>query len=174
MVEGLDDISISGQEKITLDQLKHHTKAVTLTDASPELWKTLRVWSASLAEGRWKPAEVQLNLVTTAQVGDGSAAALLRKNGRNETKALEQLRKVAQERGNSGLTSAHDAFEKLHASQQQLLINAITVVDAADNIEEIVPKIKIKLRFSTAREHVDALYERLEGWLRWSDLDGHV
>ncbi|MBU1822353.1 MAG: hypothetical protein KKG00_12700, partial [Bacteroidetes bacterium] len=48
-IEGLDDVSIEGSELIKLDQLKHHiTKAATITSYSPDLWKSIRVWSESL------------------------------------------------------------------------------------------------------------------------------
>ena len=74
-IETLDDVvfDTSGSAQDLL-QLKHHcSRSASLTDASPDLWKSLRIW----IEGRSKrtiPADSRLYLVTTSNVGVGSAA----------------------------------------------------------------------------------------------------
>lgn len=168
-VEGLDDVTVEGDGLLKLDQLKHHIReAATLTDYSPELWKTLRVWSDSLYRNEWKPEEVTLNLITTAQAGDDSVAAFLRKGeGRDQVKAHKQLLSIADKSSNHKLLPAFEAFKALRIGQQERLIGAITIVDSAPNIQDIVSLIKKELRRSTAAEYIDSLYERLEGW--WFD-----
>lgn len=168
-IEGLDDVTVEGEGFIRLDQLKHHIKeAATLTDSSPELWKTLRVWSDSLYRNEWKPEEVTLNLITTAQAGGDSVAAFLKKGkGRDEAKAYKQLLEIANTSSNQKLLPAFEAFKALRIGQQERLIGAITIVDSASNIQDIVSLIKKEIRRSTAAENIDSLYERLEGW--WFD-----
>lgn len=166
IIEGLDDISISGDGLLTLDQLKHHVKGfANLTNSSPEIWKTLRVWSQSLLNEDWQPEDVSLNLITTAEAPINTVAAFLRKTGdRNEDKALELLRSISNESDNANLASSFKVFKALSPQQQRRLIRAITIIDGSQNISDIVNDIKRKLRLSVSPSHIDALYERLEGW----------
>jgi hypothetical protein len=52
-VESLDDIAFEADgNPRELLQLKHQTnRAASLTDSSPDLWKTLRVWSELVQSG---------------------------------------------------------------------------------------------------------------------------
>lgn len=56
-IEALDDIELKdvlASGSLALAQLKHHTSPTTLTDVSPDLWKSLRVWAEQLNEScRW-------------------------------------------------------------------------------------------------------------------------
>jgi hypothetical protein len=164
-IEALDDIVLEeGATPPTLLQLKHRSHA-SLTDSSSDLWKSLRVWSTHFQQGAITPSAVILTLVTTAVAPANSVASLLRPdNVRNPTQALRQLVEVAKTSQNSSLRPAFDAFLKLTAEQQELLINAVNILDAAPSIIDISTKIKDELRFAVRREHIEALYQRLEGW----------
>jgi hypothetical protein len=60
-------------------QLKHHLGTnAALTDASSDLWKTIRIWSTQYAGGQLSPAATKLSVITTSQAPDDSIAALLR------------------------------------------------------------------------------------------------
>ena len=60
-------------------QTKHHVDRVArLSDASPDLWKTLRVWAEAAKNDPSLPSRARLVLVTTAAAPVGSAASLLR------------------------------------------------------------------------------------------------
>src|SRR5690554_4330168 len=76
--ETLDDVVFEeAGTPAELLQLKHHCEhAANLTDASPDLWKTLRVWMEGRANSTI-PTDGQLFLVTTSAVGAGSAASKL-------------------------------------------------------------------------------------------------
>ena len=75
-IELLDDVAFEG-EQTELLQSKLETTPGSLTDASANLWKTLRVWADhNLAN----PAAV-LILMTTGHAPEGSIAALLRDDG---------------------------------------------------------------------------------------------
>ena len=75
-VESLDDVSFSAEGKAEeLLQTKHHLNAkASLTDACPDLWKTLRIWASQIHLIR---DGVRLHLITTATSSPGSAASLL-------------------------------------------------------------------------------------------------
>ena len=82
-IERLDDVAFERNgAPLELIQLKHGLllKQASLTDASEELWKTLRIWSIKLREAPGDFPNLLLTLVTTGQASDGSAAALLRQD----------------------------------------------------------------------------------------------
>lgn len=168
-IEGLDDVSLDGSTYIELQQLKHHIKKkATMTDASPELWKTIRVWSTSLKERRWKPADVRLRLITTAKASNGSAAALLREGeGRDTAEALKRLMATANKSDSESLESSFNAFKSLSAFDQKLLVESIIVADESPNIQELAPLIKKALRYGPPVDKVDQVCHLLQGW--WFD-----
>ncbi|MBK7034422.1 MAG: hypothetical protein IPH49_14425 [Ignavibacteria bacterium] len=96
-LETIDDVTFErrGQPDELL-QTKHHlTRSAVLTDASPDLWKTLRVWFEwSLANTN--STETHFYLITTSTAGIGSAAAKLREFDRDVTSALLSLETTAQ------------------------------------------------------------------------------
>src|SRR5262245_28652869 len=79
-VETLDDVTFETSEGVPSDllQTKHHLNGVaSLTDASPDLWKTLRVWFEGHSSGDI-PSAANLYLVTTGTASDNTAASKLR------------------------------------------------------------------------------------------------
>jgi hypothetical protein len=77
-LETLDDVVFDSEAApLELLQLKHHLKhAANLTDASPDLWRTFRVWMEGRSQGSIPP-DAQLFLITTSDAGAGSAASKL-------------------------------------------------------------------------------------------------
>jgi hypothetical protein len=66
-VETLDDVTFetSGGTPQELVQTKHHrSRSANLTDASPDLWKTLRIWFEAAKAGQIN-ANTALHLLTT-------------------------------------------------------------------------------------------------------------
>lgn len=79
-IETLDDVVFErdGEGK-ELIQIKHHiNRAANLTDASPDLWKTLRMWCGNFISGVIRQDSV-LFLITIAVTQDGSVASYLKK-----------------------------------------------------------------------------------------------
>jgi len=73
-IEKIDDISFHTEgSPDELLQSKYHAKRGNLSDRSPDIWKTIRVWSEYLAS---LPAteDVTFTLVTTETVTAGSLA----------------------------------------------------------------------------------------------------
>lgn len=165
-IEGLDDIVFeeNGLPQELL-QLKHHAAGASLTDYSSDLWKTLRIWSANLSEGKISLIDSTLSLVTTSHAPDGSIAALLRPgNNRQPKLAAKKLLDIANTSTNSSLIPAFQAYMALSANQQEMLTRSIQILDSSPNISDTTHQIKERLRFAVRRQHLDALYERLEGW----------
>ncbi len=79
-IETLDDVTFetTGGTPSDLLQTKHHkTGTGSLTNASPDLWKTLRIWFEGQVSGAIPPT-ANLYLVTTGKAQDNTAAAYLR------------------------------------------------------------------------------------------------
>lgn len=168
-VEGLDDVTVDEGGRLSLDQLKHHLKReASLTNASADLWKPIRVWAETL--GTWDPNHTALHLITTASAPESSIAALLRAHEsgtRDVASAQRLLLRTARESTSKTLDPAFKAFENLDDADQRRLLDALVVVDGAPDIMETVALIDEALTTTVRRQHILAVRERLEGW--WFD-----
>lgn len=45
-----------------------------------------------------------------------------------------------------------------------MLTDSIQIIDRSPNITDTADKIKQKIKFAVRREHLDSLYQRLQGW----------
>ncbi|NEQ46931.1 MAG: hypothetical protein F6K00_26665 [Leptolyngbya sp. SIOISBB] len=163
-IESLDDVTFDDQGTPTeLLQLKHHVNQASLTNRSRDLWKTIRVWS-SLTKDELVSSNTLLTLVTTGLAPENSISSLLRHGtDRNPQLATQQLRSIAQSDTQS-LAKEFEAFNALTDSEQEQLVDSIQIIDASPQINDVVPRIKQRIKFSVRREHLHNLYERLEGW----------
>ncbi|MCD0156069.1 ABC-three component system protein [Deinococcus sp. 6GRE01] len=163
-LEALDDIAFEKDGlPIELIQTKHHTKVADLTDASSDLWKTLRVWSL---DAKANPgSSVRLTFVTTGVAAAGSAVEILRPTGQRNIPAVrQQLTVIANAAGNTELRTSYAAFLALTVPEQDALLQRVMVIDRTQRIHDLPQRIKRFLTYSVAPQYVDDLFERLEGW----------
>jgi hypothetical protein len=167
-IEGLDDIEIAGSSVATpleLTQLKHHiNKEAELTDFSSDLWKSIRVWAEQAGGKSFSLRDTRLILITTAKAANGSVAAMLGLKDRNENEAEKRLLEVANTSKNEKLQKAFTAYKDLDGAMRTALVTSITILDQHPNIDEYKSKIRQKIRPAVRLQHLDSLYERLEGW----------
>lgn len=164
-LETLDDVVFEQNgSALELLQLKHHcNRTANLTDASPDLWKSFRVW----IEGRANcsiPADAQFYLITTSNIGEGSSASHLMIENRNEAEALKKLRETAATSTNQTNEPAYRLFRGLSLDDQATLVRAITILPNAPNISGVSDALRIQARLSVKRNHLDSFLIRLEGW----------
>ncbi len=167
-IETLDDVTFEtkGGTPTELLQTKHHrASAAALTNASADLWKTLRVWFEGIAGGSI-PESARLCLVTTSVAGDGSAPALLRldPDSRDVVKARIALDTTAMTSANEANKKAYVAY--LHASvvARQSILDRIIVIDAAPHVSDLDRELRAEVHWAAPPDHHDAFLERLEGW----------
>lgn len=169
-IETLDDMVIELDNTSELCQLKHSVNATaSLTDASRDLWRTLRVWSAHLAEGRSIENTV-LTLITTATVTNNRDSvawqlkqpSLSRDNGR----ICEQLTGVANSSRSESLAACFQAFLSLTSEQRIQLVKSMRIIDESPQILEVATLIKSCL-IAVRPTHRDAVYDRLASW--WTE-----
>jgi len=162
-IETFDDISFGeAGEPVELIQTKHHGTGGSLTNASVDLWKTLRIWAKRVAASADPlPALV---LMTTGKAPTGSAASLLKVESRDEAAADKLLLNVCDTSSNETNRTSYQAYEALNASQRMRLLRAITVLDGASDILDVRDEIAQAVRLAAPRSRINQFVERLEGW----------
>lgn len=99
-LETLDDVTFEtrGGKPEELLQTKHHrNRESTLTDASEDLWKSLRVWFEGHT-AKTIPPDTALHLLTTETAPAGSIAARLRSDDGRDVDGLSPHWKLPRSR----------------------------------------------------------------------------
>lgn len=165
-IEKFDDIAFeAGGEPTDLIQTKHHVDRVgDLSDGSVDLWKTMAVWLAKLAEDIEAPFRMKFVLLTTAAAPDGSAASLLRMRDRHEENADKLLVKAAKRSKNKKIAKTCAAYGELAEHVRLSLLRCVMILDGSPNILDVREDIARELHHAAPRDRIDSLVERLEGW----------
>lgn len=168
LIEKLDDISITTSDALDVYQTKLHIKGTAnLTNASTDLWKTIRVWSDGIDKGIFDPESCLFTLITTANASIGSIPYLLRQDtlaSRDVEDILGQLLNVSSSSKSGTNKACYDAFRSIGIEKQKKLLKKIVVIDASIDINTSKHQIEKILFYSTLPDKVSALFERLEGW----------
>ena len=172
-LESFDDISFEQNgTPLELIQTKHTSKTTgSLSDSSTDLWKTLRIWSATTMENKFLPSKTIFTLVTTAYAPNNSVASKLRPvetGTRNEKEALETLISVATLSQSQTNKKAYDTFMKLDKEKQYELLKSIRILDSSPKINNVKKEIMKELRLVVSEKFQNSLFTRLEGW--WMDI----
>ena len=172
-IERIDDLSLA-TDTATLFQTKHHKAGTgSLTDASEDLWKTIRVWCDRIADGSVDPATTTFAIVTTGSAPDDGIASLLRSDDRDPASAEEKLRNVAQNSKSTANRAAYDAFERLDPAHRTTLVSNIYIFDGEERISDLAKQIEREILVAADPQHIAGFRERLEGW--WFDrVIGHL
>lgn len=167
-IEKFDDVSFEQDgSPIQQLQLKHHTQAGNLTDASADLWKTLRIWCEQVKLDPQLPFDRRLVILTTGVAPSGSICEKLRfprESEENETEALLRLREVAATSTNQETALGRAAFLALSEHDQRNLVGSIRIHDNGPNIADAKSEIEEKLTFAAPHGKVANLVDHLEGW----------
>jgi hypothetical protein len=166
-LETLDDVTFEskGGKPEELLQTKHHrNREATLTDASEDLWKSLRVWF----EGHTTkviPPGTALYLLSTGRATAGSIAARLRSDdGRDVDGALKALETTAQSSTSKTNAPAYAAFLGTSTKDRKKLLDSVVIIDGAPTITALDDDLKTEVFWAVERKNHDAFLERLEGW----------
>lgn len=165
-IETLDDVVFEREGQAPdLLQTKHHVRrAADLTDASVDLWKTIRIWCEGVASGALSAAS-NFILVTTASAAEGSAASYLKPGiGRSVSAALERLRTTAITSANRDNTAGYTAFTALDNELQETVFKSVWVVDAVPSITSLDSDLRQEVFYAVDRSLLEAFLARLEGW----------
>ncbi|MDG6999574.1 MAG: hypothetical protein JRN15_10710 [Nitrososphaerota archaeon] len=164
-LETLDDVvfySAEGDPRTVL-QTKHHVgRRASLTDASPDIWRTFALW---LAQGLGGTQSQHLILLTTEATQPNSAANYLTlTRDRNVNQARERLITVARTSHNAENTQGYRLFLQLSTDEQLEFLNSLTVIDSAPSMSNLDDDLRAAVYPAVSRAHVEPFLERLEGW----------
>jgi hypothetical protein len=164
-IETLDDVVFERQgHPKELLQLKHHINhAANLSDASVDLWKTLRIWCEGYSQGLIDSESIHY-LITTSVAADESAASYLMIEGRSVDAAIGRLLQTARSSQNATNAKAYEAFLALTDVGREDLIGRIFVLDKAPTIMEVFDGLNREVRWAVASQYRDVFVQRLEGW----------
>lgn len=165
-VETLDDVAFvtTGGNAFELLQTKHHLKShASLTNASEDLWKTLRVWIDGRARGD-VPASARLCLITTASVSPASAASYLCLEGRDVEAAERALTSTASSSTSTANKIAYQDFLGLSTTERLALLGQAVILDSSPTIEDVNEELQRQVRWLAPKENEDVFLEYLEGW----------
>lgn len=164
-LETLDDVTfeVSGQPNELLQTKHHKNREAKLTDASPDLWKTIRVWFEGYANGVI-PTGTSLHLLTTGRAGEGTAAAYLSSRSRDVDAALNALESTARSSTSSDNAAAYKAFLATTSSVRRVLLDSVYVIDAAPSITDLEGELRTEVYWAAEPQYHEAFVQRLEGW----------
>ena len=166
-IEAGDDIEETVIDGKILHQLKHRAPGVKVTDFSVDLWKTLRIWAHAVATGQIDLDETDLLLLTTAEIGPGTAASYLQPSPsgtRDVDAAFRILDQAGQKSKNDDVKKAYGVFGKLPPEIQKRLLARVQVIGQAPDIDAVKELLMERARFAVGRAHAASFLQRLEGW----------
>lgn len=164
-IETLDDVVFEKNGKPSeIIQVKHHVaQRANLSNASTDLWKTIRIWCDLLSQGLLEDNSL-LFLMTTAVSAEDSAAYYLRNDGRDIVKAEEQLWRISQTSSNQTNQEGYQKFNSLTPVQRKELLERVYILDNCPSSQDCQALLEKELWGVCERQRVRTLLEYLEGW----------
>ena len=164
-VETLDDVVFEKDGTPTdIIQVKHHlSRTANLTDASVDLWKTMRIWIDLYKSGMTKKGSV-LCMMTTASAAQNSAAINLRVENRHPEEAERKLIQTAQTSTNATNVEVYKTFLELKPEDRESLLESIYILDNCPLNENLQEHLKDVLWSSCNRNQINIFLDYLEGW----------
>lgn len=165
-IERFDDVAFSEDDSPKqMIQLKHHVRQHgNLSDASTDIWRTLKVWIDAIVANEKLLTDANFLIITTANAPEGSAASLLKAKCRDEKQAYTQLKAVADTSENQAHRSYYSSFIKLGEDKAKKLLAKIQIIDEASNILDVSGNLIRIIRYSCMPKFQDQVCERIEGW----------
>lgn len=165
-IEKLDDISFdSSGMPIELLQTKYHGSPANLTDKSPDLWKTFRIWAEYYKNYPVKYSSTNLLLITTEISQADSLASYLSINEstRNIDDAFSRIKELLKDSPSEVNEKGYLAIAKLSDAELRLLLNNISIIESSSNISQLYQDLKRSVQLYFDKAYIDASLERLEG-----------
>lgn len=165
-IERFDDVAFSQDDTPKqMIQLKHHIKkSGNLSDASTDIWRTLKVWIDAVSKDKTLLINTDFLIITTSIAPEDSAASLLNSKNRDVNSAYLKLKQVAEAAGNKEHKSYYKAFTDFGETNMKKLLKKVNIIDSANNILDISNTLHKVIRYSCMPKYEDLVCERIEGW----------
>ncbi len=165
-IETLDDVAFESPNGhiCELLQTKHHRNLIAnLTDSSPDLWKTLRIWFERY-ETQTIAENTNLFLITTSKAMPGSIASKFKHDSKNVNAAQLTLSDIARTSTNETNKEAYNVFLNTSPERCKAILEKITVIDSSLLITDIADELQKEVFWAVAKEFLASFVMRLEGW----------
>ncbi len=171
-VEKDDDIDFTDpDEGRILASLKHKAPGDTLTDLSPDFWKSVRIWLDYYIQNHTSTTALSFFLFTTGRVAAGSFLEAFLPNAERPTDLLTRVSEVLGASKSKTIGKTKDLLEQLPQDKWLAFFRRITIFDSQERIQDI-PTLIINERFRSIRFQFRVpVYERLEGWWNNACID---
>ena len=167
-IENYDDISFE-DEQCNLNrtiQTKYHSSSLTrLSDYSVDLWRSIRIWINILNEK--KENTPVFYLLTTSEVSEDDATALLTNEVRTqeqEEQILTMLEKAANNSTNKETQDARTMFLNMSPDDRKKLLSRVIICPSSPFGADLDRALEEQLYFACSRRKLPKLREALEGW----------
>lgn len=164
-IEKDDDIDFSDPEEgRILASLKHKAPGDSLTDLSPDFWKSVRIWVDYYMRNDISTTAVSFFLFTTGRVAVGSFLESFLPNAQKSDELVDNICEVLGRSDSKTIQKTKDLLELLTRDKWPDFFRRISIFDSQVRIQDI-PTLIIKERFRPIRlQFRTPVYERLEGW----------
>lgn len=164
-IEKDDDIDFSDPEEgRILASLKHKAPGDSLTDLSPDFWKSVRIWVDYYMRNDISTTAVSFFLFTTGRVAVGSFLEAFLPNAQKDDELVDSVCEVLGRSDSKTIQKTKDLLEQLNRDKWPDFFRRISIFDSQVRIQDI-PTLIIKERFRPIRPQFRLpVYERLEGW----------
>lgn len=164
-IETLDDVVFENNGSPTeVIQVKHHiNRGANLTNASTDLWKTIRIWCDLYKENITKEDSI-LCLMTTESAVETSAAINLRAENRNVAEAERILLQIARTSVNEANKEAYSKFSCLSTEDRRSLLESVYIFDNCPSSVDLQNHLEDALWGFCNRNQVANYLQYLEGW----------
>jgi len=171
-IEKDDDIDFTDPEEGSiLASLKHKAPGDTLTNLSPDFWKSVRIWVNYYLQNDISTAPVSFFLFTTGRVAVGSFLEAFLPNAQKDTELVDKVCEVLGRSYSKTILKTKDLLEQLPRDKWQDFFRRISIFDSQERIQDI-PALIINERFRPIRQQFRVpVYERLEGWWNNACID---
>ena len=164
-VETLDDVVFETDGTPTeIIQVKHHiNRQANLTDASTDIWKTIRIWCDFYQNGIPQSGTI-LCMMTTSRASEGSAAYYLRAENRDIAAAEKILLQTAQMSVSKENNEAYSSFSKLTSESRLELLRATLIIDQCPLNKDLDPYLQNEIGYVCQRSKIDQFLMYFKGW----------
>jgi len=149
-IEKDDDIDFTDPEEgRILASLKHKAPGDTLTDLSPDFWKSVRIWVDYYLKNDISTTPVSFFLVTTGRVAVGSFLEAFLPNAPKDIE-LDRVRDALERSNSKTILKTKNLLEQLTRDKWQDFFRRISIFDSQERIQNI-PALIMNERFRPIR-----------------------
>jgi hypothetical protein len=137
-----------------------------LSDKSPDIWKTLRIWTEQILSKKVDLDHTVFLMVTTSSSSKLHAVHRLLDDPsvRDPKEALRLLEEAGRDSSNENVCKAFSTFMRLPASQRRTMFERIHLIAHSPDVLAVRKGLEAALRHAARPQHRTAFVERLEGW----------